>query len=253
MNKKSTYCMLLVLAGCGDLAFVNPTNDQVVTGLPPGANAVDVPIVIDFTGSTDGRDIVLDGNLDITTAPIAGFTTTTGGGQNNWDRVSGKYPMAPGMHTLKASADYQDWTFSTQTVTKTVAFNVAPPDLWPRVTATPTRSGIAQHVTFDITLHNLGESDAQNVSVLFYTSLPAGIITLNNAGFGCHMPNGYSPRFGMRCDGGTIPRLRTVTISVVLSFSSPGNNTLAVFADPDNSIKEADESNNLDNANVMIQ
>lgn len=116
---------VMMLSGCGDLAFVRPTEKQTLSGpLLPGTTTVDVPIEIDFTGSTRARNIVLDGNLNITTAPAAGFMTTPGGGQNGRDRVSGKYPMAPGAHTLTASAEYLDFARTTQTISKTVGFDV---------------------------------------------------------------------------------------------------------------------------------
>lgn len=245
----------IILSGCaGDLAFVKPTDKQIVANsLPPGTTTVDVPIEIDFTGNTSARNIVLDSNLNITTAPAAGFNTTTGGGQQGLDRMSGKYPMTPGNHTLTASAEYLDYTRATQTISKTVQFTVAPPDLWPLVEASPTTANIAQHVTFTITVHNLGQSNAQNVSILLHTALPAYFISVQpTAGFQCYMPNGYFPRFGMQCDGGTVARQDTATISVVLSFPSTGSKVLAVFVDPNNTIIESFENNNLTNATVVV-
>jgi len=113
----------IMLSGCADLAFVRPTDQQTITGsFSPGTTTVDVPIEIDFTGSTSARNIVLDGNINITTAPAAGFITRPGGGQNGWDRMSGKYPMASGTHTLTASAEYLDYTRTTQTISKTLRF-----------------------------------------------------------------------------------------------------------------------------------
>ena len=79
----SVLITAMMLSGCsGDLAFVKPTVNQVVTSpASPGTTMVDVPIVVDFTASTSARNIVLDGTLNITTAPTAGFITTPGAGQ----------------------------------------------------------------------------------------------------------------------------------------------------------------------------
>jgi|SRR5450759_773251 hypothetical protein len=244
----------MMLSGCGDLAFVRPTDKQAITGpVSPGATTVDVPIEIDFTGSTSARNIVLDGNLNITTAPAAGFITTPGGGQNGWDRMSGKYTMAPGNHSLTASAEYLDYTRTTQTISKTVKFATLPPDLWPVVDANPSTANVAQNVTFSITVYNVGQSDAQNVSILFWTAVPAYFITVQPThGFSCYMPSGYFPRFGMQCDGGVVAQQDTANISVVLSFPSVGSKVLAVFADPSNTIIESDETNNDTNTTVVV-
>jgi len=245
----------MLLCGCGDLAFVKPTDQQIITGpVLPGATTVVVPIEVDFTGSTSARNIVLDGNINITTAPAAGFVTTTGGGLNGWDRMSGSYALTPGSHTLTASAEYLDYTRTTQTISKTVKLTTLPPDFWTVVTANPLTARVAQHATFNITLHNLGQSDARNVSVLFWTAVPALFIGVQPThGFSCYMPSGYFPRFGMQCDGGAVAKQDTATIDVVLSFPSAGNKVLAVFADPDNTIVESDETNNNANATVVVQ
>lgn len=243
----------MMLGGCGDLAIVRPTDQQAITG--PGTTTVDVPIEVDFTGSTSARNIVLD-NLNITTAPAAAFVTTPGAGQQGWDRMSGKYALAPGNHTLTASAEYLDYSHTTQTISKTVKFATQPPDLWPPVAANPSTANVAQHVTFTITVHNLGKSDAQNVSVLFWTALPATFFAVQpqaSSGFTCNIVGGYAPRFGMQCDGGTVAKQDTRTISVELSFSSPGSKVLAVFADPSNTIIESDKANNNTNATVVVQ
>jgi len=122
------------------------------------------------------------------------------------------------------------------------------------VIADPSTANVVQRVTFTITVHNLGQSDAQNVSVLFHTALPAYFISVRpTAGFQCHMPSGYFPRFGMQCDGGTVPKQDTRKISVELSFPTPGSKVLAVFADPSNTIVESDETNNNTNTTVVVQ
>lgn len=258
-NLQSVLITALLLSGCGDLAIVRPTVNQTFN-IASGSTTVDIPIEIDFTKSTRARNVVLDGNFNITTAPNAGFITTPGAGQNGWDKMSGKYALASGIHRLTASAEYLDYSHTTQTISKEVSFTVIGPpmpqaDLWPVVSSNVSSVGIAQPVTFTITVHNMGQSDAQNVSVLFYTSVP-GHLNVNGlhttSGFSCYEPNGYYPRFGMQCDGGTVAHQDTATISATLSFPSAGSKVLAVFADPNNTIAESDESNNLTNVTVVV-
>lgn len=259
--KKTTFLyatvVALLLSGCGDLAFVRPVTNQTFA-VASGAATVDIPIEIDFTKSTSARNIVLDGSLNITTAPTAGFITSPGSGQNGWDKMSGKYAVAPGNHRLTASAEYLDLYRNTKSISKEVSFTVLgpQPDLWPSVSASPGTVGVLQPVTFTVTVHNLGQSDAQNVSVLLYTAVP-GHLSVNGlqttSGFSCHEPNGYYPRFGTQCDGGAIAHQDTASISVTLKFPSAGSKVFAVITDPNNAIAEGDESNNLTNTTVVVQ
>lgn len=174
-------------------------------------------------------------------------------------------PVYGGSHTLSVSADtLQYWILfpycgaGSDTVKFTTVGPPAPKaDLWPVEVANPSPATVGQHVTFTITVHNLGQADAQNVSVLFWTSMPAvffAVLPQPNSGFICSIASGYAPgRFGMQCDSGTVPKLDTRTISVELSFPSTGNKVLAVFADPNNTIVEIDKANNNTNTTVVVQ
>lgn len=173
-------------------------------------------------------------------------------------------PVYGGSHTLSVSADtLQYWILFPYcgAGNDTVKFTtVGPPaplaDLWPVEVANPSPATVGQHVTFTITVHNIGQADAQNVSVLFSTSMPAdyfAVLPQANSGFICSIASGYAPRFGMQCDSGTVPKLNTRTISVELSFPSKGSKVLAVYADPNNTIVEIDKNNNNTNTTVVVQ
>lgn len=169
--------------------------------------------------------------------------------------------LSPGQHTLSVSAlTLQYWLLFPYCgpSSDTVNFSSAGPlaDLWPQAQAGVATVNTGQPVTFTVTLHNLGTAAAANVSLLLQTPLPAlflGVQAQPGSGFSCYLPGGYFPRFGMRCDGGHVARHDTATIALTLSFSTPGNNTLALNADPDNTLPESDESNNLDNASVPVR
>lgn len=169
--------------------------------------------------------------------------------------------LEPGPHTLTVSAlTLQYWLLFPYCgpSSDTVRFSSSGPqaDLWPQVQASLAAANTGQPVTFTVTVHNLGSGDAANVALLLHTPLPAlylGMQAQPGSGFSCYQPSGYAPRFGMRCEGGRVARRDTATLALTLSFSTPGNNTLALFADPDQALPESDKSNNLAHASVLAR
>lgn len=136
-----------------------------------------------------------------------------------------------------------------------VAGQCAPaPDLFPFIDGTLQLVGFnSRRGRYRVTIHNLGPAPATNVKLLLQTNSPAGLLNLvPSGGFACYMPSGYFPRFGMECVGGTVPAFSTVTIELLLSFSVPGANVLALNVDPNLTITELDESNNLTNHTLMV-
>jgi hypothetical protein len=251
-----------MLSGCGDLAIVKPTvNQRVTSPASPGTTKVDVPIVVDFTASTSARNIVLDGTLNITTAPAAGFTTRPGVGQNGWDQMSGKYLIESGGHTLTASAEYLDFARTTQTVSKTVQFTVASPnlpDLFANVTSNVATFNGSSAVDFAVYIHNLGPSPANNISFSFFTNVPAGMAALSiNAGFACRGLSGFGQALQVECSGGNIAGNQSAYMTVTVKPTNilpPGTPfTLYGYLDhPNPSILEFDETNNTFNKAVIV-
>ncbi|MGB5081458.1 MAG: hypothetical protein WBO23_12025 [Burkholderiales bacterium] len=258
----SVFVPAMMLSGCGDLAFVKPTVNQVVNSpASPGTTKVDVPIVVDFTASTSARNILLDGTVNITTAPTAGFITTPGTGQKGWDRMSGNYLIESGNHTLTASAQYLDFARTTQSISKTVQFTVASPnlpDLWANVTSNVATFNGSSAVDFAVYIHNLGPSPANNVSFSFFTNLPAGMAAHNiNAGFACHGLSGFGQALQVECSGGNIAANQsaymTVTVKPTNILSQGTPFTLYGYLDhPNPSILESDETNNTFNKAVIV-
>lgn len=265
LTLKKVFCFTLfapltMLIGCADLAFVTPTHNQVVTTpVTPGTTTADVPIEIDFTGSTRARNIVLDGNLNITTAPAAGFTTTAGGGQNGWDRIRGKYPMSGGTHSLTASADFTDYTGATKSISKTVQFKVISPlpDLEATISSSvPTFNG-ATGVDFDVYIHNLGPAPANNFSVEIFTNLPAGMNSLRaDSGFACRGLSGFGQALHLVCSGGSIAANQAGHIAVSVRptniLSSGTTFTLFGYLDQPPTLDEANENNNAFTKAVIV-
>lgn len=254
----SVFAPALMLSGCGDLAIVRPTSSQVIANTT-GAATVDVPITIDFTASTSARNIVLDQNLNITTAPAAGFVTTPGAGQRGWDQVVGKYPIAPGSHTLTASAEYLDYARATQTISKSVQFTVLPPlpDLWANGTANPSTFNGASNVDFAVYIHNLGPAAATNFSFNFYTNLPAGMNALSiNSGFVCRGLSGFGQALHVECSGGSVAANQSAYMTVQVkptNILSPGTAfTLYGYLNNPHLIQESDETNNSFNVAVIV-
>lgn len=258
----SVFVPTLMLSGCGDLAIVKPTDNQIITSpASAGSTKVDVPIVIDFTASTSARNIVLDGNLNITTAPAAGFVTTPGAGQKGWDQVSGKYLIESGSHSLTASAEYLDYARTTQTISKTVQFTVVSPnlpDLWANMTSSVATFNGSSPVDFAVYIHNLGSSPANNIPFNFFTNMPAGMSALNiNSGFTCRGLSGFGQALHVECSGGNIAANQsaymTVTVKPTNILSSGTVFTLFGYLDqPIPSILESDENNNTFNKAVIV-
>jgi len=258
----SIFIPAIMLGGCGDLAIVKPAENQVVTGPSAvGSTEVEVPLVIDFTGSTSARNIVLDGNLNITTAPAAGFITSPGAGQKGWDQMSGKYLIESGTHTLTASAEYQDWSNTTQSISKTVSFTVASqnlPDLQASVTSNVQTFNGSSEVEFTVYIRNLGPSPANNIHFRFFTNMPAGMSTLSvNLGFTCQGLSGFGQALEVECSGGSIAGNQSAYMTVTVKPTNilpPGTPfTLYGYLDqPNPSLLEYDETNNTFNKAVMV-
>ena len=252
----------IMLSGCGDLAIVKPADNQIIIGpSTAGSTMVDVPIVVDFTASTSARNLVLDGNINITTAPAAGFITTPGVGQKGWDQMQGKFLIESGNHSLTATAQYLDYARTTQTISKTVQFTVASlnlPDLWANVTSSATSINGSAAVDFQVFIHNLGPSPANNISFSFFTNVPAGMAAHNiNAGFACHGLSGFGQALQVECSGGNIAANQsaymTVTVKPTNILPQGTPFTLYGYLDhPSPSILESDEGNNSFNKAVIV-
>ncbi|HEY9049997.1 MAG TPA: hypothetical protein VIQ03_00545 [Gammaproteobacteria bacterium] len=258
----SVLVPVILLGGCGNLAIVQPTDSQLVVGSSAaGSTVVEVPIVADFTASTSARNIVLDGNLNITTAPAAGFITTTGAGQNGWDQMRGKYLLESGSHTLTVSAEYLDWARTRQSLSKTVQFTVVSQnlhDLWANVTSSVETFNGSSPVDFAVYIHNRGPMPANNISFSFYTNLPAGMSALNiNSGFSCRGISNFGQALHAECSGGNIngnqSAYMTVTIRPTSILPAGTPFTLYGYLDhPNASILESDETNNTFNKAVIV-
>lgn len=259
-SRVTSLLFTLLFVGCGNLAFVTPTENFVDrTTVAPGATTAEVPIQIDFTGSTSARNIVLDGNLNITTAPAAGFVTTPGAGQDGWDRVSGRYPMSGGNHTLTASAEFKNWLGQTQTITKSVQFLVVGPlpDLQAVATSSvPTFRGTTA-VDFEVRIYNLGPTAANNVTLKFFTNMPAAMSQLRtDSGFTCSGISGGAQALEVSCSGGSLagnnaPSILRVTVRPTNPVPVGTNFTLYGYLDSPPAIQESNENNNSWNASVM--
>jgi uncharacterized repeat protein (TIGR01451 family) len=258
----SALLSALWLSGCGDLAFVQPTDNQTVRApVTRNAATVEVPIEIDFSANTRARNVVLDGTLNITTAPAAGFTTNPGAGQKGWDRMRGQYPMTPGQHSLTASAEYLDYARNTQTISRTVQFTVVPPnlpDLWASITSNVATFNGSSPVTFDVTIHNRGTAPASNVFFTFHTNMPAGMSTLRiDSGFACRGLSGFGQALQAECSGGQIAASQTAHMTVTVRPTNPVPRgtpfTLYGYLDlPGNAILESDETNNSFTKAVLV-
>lgn len=249
----------LLLVGCADLAFVRPTNTQIdTTPVTTGTLTAEVPIQIDFTGSTRARNIMLD-NLNITTAPAAGFVTTPGAGQQGWDRVSGKFPMTGGKHTLTASAEFKNWLGQTQTISKSVEFTVAGPlpDLLAVATSNVDTFRGSTPIDFEVRIYNMGPSAANNITLKFHTNVPAVMSQLQtNNGFVCHAVSGGPQALEVNCNGGSLagnapPSILRVTVKPTNPVPVGTNFTLYGYLDSPSIIEESNENNNLFNKGVM--
>jgi hypothetical protein len=129
------------------------------------------------------------------------------------------------------------------------------PNLNPSVNGTLQVVGFnARRGIFDVTIYNLGPTDASNVELLIQTDTTAGLANLTTTnGFACHQPDGYLPRLGLDCVGGTVPHFGTATLQIITSLSVPGTNSLTVVADPHNAIVELVENDNSTNATVIVR
>lgn len=258
----TVFIPVILLGGCGNLAIVEPTDSQYVIGSSAaGSTMVEVPIVADFTASTSARNIVLDSNLNITTAPAAGFITNPGAGQNGWDQMRGKYLIESGSHTLTVSAEYLDWARTRQTLSKTVQFTVVSrnlPDLRANVTSNVETFNGSSPINFEVYIHNLGPMPANNISFSFFTNLPAGMSALNiNSGFSCRGLSNFGQALHAECSGGNIvgnqSAYMTVTIKPASIIPAGTPFTLYGYLDhPNASILEFDETNNTFNKAVLV-
>ena len=128
------------------------------------------------------------------------------------------------------------------------------PDLSPSVTGTLQLVGFnGKQGDYTLRIRNLSPSDVTNVKILIETNLQAGLLSLTpTGGFACYLPSGYYPRLGLECVGGKVLAYNETVIQLSTSLSVSGPNVLSVFADPDNTIPELFENNNLANVALMV-
>jgi hypothetical protein len=129
------------------------------------------------------------------------------------------------------------------------------PDLVPSITGTLQLVGFnAKDGVYTIRIRNLGAVAATNVEVLMQTNLPAGLLSLTpSGGFACFLPNGFFPRLGLDCVGGTVPAFSETVIQLTTSLSVSGANVLSIIADPNNTIAELSEgADNLANVTLFV-
>jgi len=112
---------------------------------------------------------------------------------------------------------------------------------------------LVKYARYNVVVRNMGPVDANGVDLLFWTNLPARINTSSMPpGFVCRTLEEYLPRLGLRCTGQRIPRFDTANLQFEVALLNSGYNVFALFADPDNTMVELDESDNLANGGVQV-
>ena len=165
------------------------------------------------SGDDSGRSIAVDGSADIY---VAGSTQ------------SSDFPVTPGVigSGYGGNSDGFVTKMNSPTTVDLPDLAVAPSD----ITSVPSGPVLAgSSVITDVVVHNIGNENASQVRVRFYDGPPPS-----------------SPRIGADQIIPSIQRFGgTGTASATWIAKPPGTHDICVVADPDNTIAELDETNNI--------